>query len=92
MKLKDLNINNIGRDKLLHIVVSAFIATCIKGAFAISLIMLDRVDLAIYTFTLAYIGTIAVGVCKEIYDWRKGGLFDKKDILADFLGAYLGAF
>ena len=35
--------------------------------------------------------TVIVGVGKEVYDFFDYGLFDKKDLLADCVGAVTGA-
>ncbi|MBS7334274.1 MAG: hypothetical protein KIG88_11825 [Weeksellaceae bacterium] len=68
-------------DKLLH--------------FAFSFIIMVVFDLAArlighdQSIPLAAILTMFVGIAKELYDEKEGGLFDGWDLLADFIGVAL---
>lgn len=42
-------------------------------------------------YVVAVTVTVIVGVGKEVYDFFDYGLFDKKDLLADCVGAVTGA-
>ena len=68
-----------------------FIISIIISAFAVVGLFLygaDRVDAVLAGF----VGTIVVGVAKELYDANWGGTgFDEKDLNMDLLGAACGA-
>ena len=42
-------------------------------------------------YLVAVAVTVIIGVGKEVYDYFDYGLFDKKDLLADCIGAVTGA-
>lgn len=39
-----------------------------------------------------YYRTLLIGVLKEVADFMRGGSFDLKDMMADFVGSILGGF
>lgn len=59
---------------LLHIIVSAVIF---------------KILWLIFGFVLGLIGTLLIGLFKEIYDSRSGGKFDKIDYVCDLIGILL---
>lgn len=59
---------------LLHIIVSAVIF---------------KILWLIFGFVLGLIGTLCIGLFKEIYDSRSGGKFDKIDYVCDLIGILL---
>jgi putative lipoprotein len=66
------------RDKLLHF----------AGTAAISAVTYAITDDAKIAFAVGF----GVGLAKELYDSRKGGTgFDKRDLAADALGAFVGS-
>lgn len=83
MKIPDLIVKmaeGVGRDKLLHALVSAILALAVKV-----LLMVCCVPYA-WAAALAIIITIAVGIWKETQDKT----FDWKDLAADVVGAIVG--
>ena len=66
----------VGMDKIAHFAVCAFLAL----AFSCFLPIWASIPL-----------TMVIGVAKELYDKKKTGLFDVKDIIADALGTATGA-
>ena len=73
-------VEGVGRDKLLHALVSAIVA-------AVTKVLLLIVGLPyVWSASLAITLTIAVGVWKE----RKDNTFDWKDLVADVGGALVG--
>lgn len=73
-------VEGVGRDKLLHALVSAIIA-------AVAKVLLLVIGLPyVWAASLAITLTIAVGVWKE----RKDNTFDWKDLAADVGGAIIG--
>ena len=74
-----------GRDKKLHLALSAAISTALSG---ISLLLpLSTWGAAVFVFLL----TMSVGIAKEIYDSRQqGNHFCCWDLLFDCLGALVG--
>lgn len=77
-------INFIDKDKLMHFVV------CLVLTLVIFIICCACGLSASIASVPAFFGAIIVGVCKEVYDSKHGGVFDHYDIVADFLGAFLG--
>lgn len=62
--------------------------------FTICVILIFIFDI-LFKFTIiapfiSFIFVIIIGVLKEIYDFKNGGIFDKNDLLADILGAIFG--
>lgn len=74
----------IGKDKWIHftaclvLTLVVFILGCACG--------LKPAIAAVPAFVIP----IAAGVCKELVDKKKTGLLDHYDIVADFLGTFLG--
>lgn len=73
-----------GEDKVLHfetcfLIVLLFSLSCIRFG-------MGQGDAAWFSCVLALI----VGVLKEVYDSKHGGVFDGSDIGADALGAFAG--
>ena len=73
-------VEGVGRDKLLHALVSAILALVVKV-----LLMVCCVQYA-WAAALAIIITIGVGIWKE----TKDKTFDWKDLAADVVGAIVG--
>jgi uncharacterized protein YfiM (DUF2279 family) len=69
-------LDNFGKDKFQHAIVSAAICAALK---------------CVVGLPLAVFLTLAVGVGKELYDRRTGGTFDMGDITADIIGTIIGA-
>ena len=69
-------VQKIGVDKVAHFAVSSFLALALSCFLSI--------------WASAPL-TMAIGVAKELYDKKKTGLFDKKDLIADALGTAAGA-
>lgn len=59
---------------LLHIIVSAIIFKILWLIFGLG---------------VGFIGTLLIGLCKEIYDSRSGGRFDKVDYGCNLIGILL---
>ena len=74
---------NIKTDKLLHFIASL-------GAMQVSYGILHFFLLAKYSILIALGITILIGVFKELYDKKKGGIFSEKDFVADIWGALFG--
>lgn len=69
-------LDNFGKDKLQHAIVSAAICAALKCVVG--------VPLAVFL-------TLAAGVGKELYDRHAGGTFDFGDLTADLVGTIIGA-
>jgi len=83
MKIPDWivkKVEDVGRDKFLHALVSAILALAVKV-----LLMVCCVPYA-WAAALAIIITIAIGIWKE----TKDETFDRKDLAADVVGAIIG--
>jgi hypothetical protein len=74
----------IPRDKKKHILVGYLIT------FVIGIILISIIDVSIMYFLAIAIGTIA-GIYKEVKDKLKGGIFDRGDLLATFVGSMFAA-
>ena len=79
-------INRIGgEDKVLHF------ETCCLITMVVSLLNMNVLGLGIAASAVsAGMISIIAGILKESYDYNTYGLFDRKDIIADALGAYAG--
>lgn len=79
-------INRIGgEDKVLHF------ETCCLITMVVSLLNMNVIGLGIAASAVsAGMISIIAGILKESYDYNTYGLFDRKDIIADALGAYAG--
>ena len=74
-----------GEDKVLHF------ETCCLISMVVVLLNMNVLGLGIASSAvLACMIAIIAGILKESYDYNTYGLFDRKDIIADALGAYAG--
>ena len=74
-----------GEDKVLHF------ETCCLITMVVALLNMNVLGLGIASSAvLAGMISIIAGILKESYDYNTYGLFDRKDIIADALGAYAG--
>lgn len=74
---------NIKTDKLLHFIASL-------GVMQVSYGILHFFLLAKWSLLIALGIAILIGVFKELYDKKKGGIFNGKDFVADIWGALFG--
>lgn len=74
-----------GEDKVLHFETCCLI-TMVVALFSINVLGLGIAVSAVLACMIAVIA----GILKESYDYNTYGLFDRKDIIADVLGAYAG--
>lgn len=75
---------HIGKDKYIHF------AVCLVASLV--LFLAGRLaGLIIIPPIAAILIPLALGVWKELRDSRSGGVFDRGDIAADFLGVFVGA-
>lgn len=66
----------MGRDGMMHVILSALIACLLN---------------LVLPWELAAIGTLAVGIGKELYDKRSGkGCAEMKDLICDIIGVIIG--
>lgn len=74
-----------GEDKVLHF------ETCCLITMVVALLNMNALGLGISASAVSA-GMISIisGILKESYDYNTYGLFDRKDIIADALGAYAG--
>ena len=79
-------INRIGgEDKVLHF------ETCCLITMVVALLNMNVLGLGIAASAVsAGMISIIAGILKESYDYNTYGLFDRKDIIADALGAFAG--
>lgn len=76
-----------GEDKVLHF------ETCCLITMVVALLNMNVLGLGIEASAVsAGMISIIAGILKESYDYNTYGLFDRKDIIADALGAYAGFF
>lgn len=75
-------LSTIPVDKYIHCIVSMIVASILMNILPFG---------GIAGFVSSVLLAIAVGVAKELYDKKDYGQFDKKDIYADIIGAFLGA-
>ena len=74
-----------GEDKVLHF------ETCCLITMVVALFNMNLLGLGIAASAVsAGMISIIAGILKESYDYNTYGLFDRKDIIADALGAYAG--
>lgn len=73
---------SIGKDKWAHFAISLALVLVI---YAVGSIWLGAVAAA-----PAFVIALAVGIIKEYADKKGNGVFDPYDIVADFLGCFLG--
>ena len=74
-----------GDDKVLHF------ETCCLITMVVALLNMNVLGLGIAASAVsAGMISIIAGILKESYDYNTYGLFDRKDIIADALGAYAG--
>ena len=74
-----------GEDKVLHF------ETCCLITMVIAIFNMNLLGLGIAASSVsAGMISIIAGILKESYDYNTYGLFDRKDIIADALGAYAG--
>ena len=74
-----------GDDKVLHF------ETCCLITMVVALFNMNVLGLGIAASAVsAGMISIIAGILKESYDYNTYGLFDRKDIIADALGAYAG--
>ena len=74
-----------GDDKVLHF------ETCCLITMVVALLNMNVLGLGIAASAVsAVMISIIAGILKESYDYNTYGLFDRKDIIADALGAYAG--
>ena len=75
-------LESVPSDKYIHYNVCLLIAYAIMRALPLPTWM---------RYVIAITVTIIIGIGKEVYDYFDYGLFDKKDLLADCVGAMTGA-
>ena len=74
-----------GEDKVLHF------ETCCLITMVVALLNMNVLGLGIAASAVsAGMISIIAGILKESYDYNTYGLFDRKDIVADVLGAFAG--
>lgn len=74
-----------GEDKVLHF------ETCCLITMVVALLNMNVLGLGIAASAVsAGMISIIAGILKESYDYNTYGLFDRKDIIADVLGAFAG--
>ena len=74
-----------GDDKVLHF------ETCCLITMVVALLNMNVLGLGIAASAVsAGMISIIAGILKESYDYNTYGLFDRKDIIADALGAFAG--
>ena len=74
-----------GEDKVLHF------ETCFLITMVVALLNMNVLGIGIAaSAVLACMIAVIAGILKESYDYYTYGLFDRKDIIADALGAFAG--
>ena len=74
-----------GEDKVLHF------ETCCLITMVVALLNMNVLGFGIAASAVsAGMISIIAGILKESYDYNTYGLFDRKDIVADVLGAFAG--
>ena len=74
-----------GEDKVLHF------ETCCLITMVVALLNMNVLGIGIAASAVsACMVAIIAGILKEAYDYNTYGLFDRKDIIADALGAFAG--
>lgn len=72
-------------DKVCHFCICLILALC----FAYLILQIFNFPLALCAW-FGFVGSMSIGALKEIYDLKRGNIFDSKDLLADWLGASVG--
>lgn len=78
-------LTNIASDKLLHAFVSCILYVLLFKIFTLCFGLYNFVP---YIFVGALV--LVIGFVKEYIDQKSGGIFDLKDLLADFVGILVG--
>ena len=74
-----------GDDKVLHF------ETCCLITMVVALLNMNVLGMGTTASAVsACMIAVIAGLLKEVYDYNTYGLFDRKDIIADALGAYAG--
>lgn len=71
------------KDKLLHFIVC-------ENLLMVFAIVFRFIGLGNWAYLIAFVLAFGAGIWKESRDKRKTGLFDRMDIVFDFLGAFAG--
>lgn len=82
--MKDWIYSNL--DKVAHTSISVILAIVISWIFLVT----TAGCTVLISAACGIIGTMIIGVLKEILDFTQGGSFDIKDLLADLVGSILG--
>lgn len=82
--MKDWIYSNL--DKVAHMSISAILVIVVSWIFLIT----TSGCTVLVSAVCGIIGTMIIGVLKEILDFTRGGSFDPKDLLADFVGSIFG--
>ena len=75
-------------DKVAHTSISAILVIVISWIFLSN----TAGCTVLVSAVCGIIGTLLIGVLKEVADFMRGGSFDLKDMMADFVGSILGGF
>ena len=82
--MKDWIYSNL--DKVAHTSISVILAIVISWIFLVT----TAGCTVLISAACGIIGTMIIGVLKEIFDFTRGGSFDIKDLLADLVGSFFG--
>lgn len=82
--MKDWIYSNL--DKVAHTSISVILAIVISWIFLVT----TAGCTVLISAACGIIGTMIIGVLKEIHDFTRGGSFDIKDLLADLVGSIFG--
>lgn len=82
--MKDWIYSNL--DKIAHTSISVILAIVISWIFLVT----TAGCTVLISAACGIIGTMIIGVLKEILDFTRGGSFDIKDLLADLVGSIFG--
>lgn len=82
--MKDWIYSNL--DKVAHTSISVILAIVISWIFLVT----TAGCTVLISAACGIIGTMIIGVLKEIFDFTRGGSFDIKDLLADLVGSIFG--
>lgn len=77
------DLSRIGKDKWIHFIICCLITQ-------VSFSIFHACGLGAAWVIVAFLLGLGAGVAKEIYDAKHGGTFDRFDLAADFIGAWLG--
>lgn len=75
-------------DKVAHTSISAILVIVISWIF----LSTTTGCTVLVSAVCGIIGTLLIGVLKEVADFMRGGSIDLKDMMADFVGSILGGF